>query len=360
MSAIYELKDKSVCPPGGFIFTRRDGSKSEGPYSENVVNECSVHHGIKPNEAWQKVLHETYNNIAPASREYFITKNTEALIFQNPTFRYVSRDLLLPCPYAYNPGLITVDGDDWLVYRRQMENSDSTVVRMNFRTHENHTIVMPEIYPNEQFEDPRVFWHDNAIHIIISSWRKNWTYKPLLRLFRLDKEWKVEKEILLDYAGNGKGVTQKNWQFWDQDGELWFIYHYAPFQVVRLKDKKVHRGLDLKWKWGEIRGSTPPVKVDDSYFTFFHSRLDHGRSKYYVGCLEFSNKEPFAPISMTMEPLLSSTNKEPNLHWAPLTVFPCGALYKDGTWCVSAGINDLHCALVDFVHSDLVKKMETL
>lgn len=356
MSAIYELKDRSVCPPGGFVFTRKDGSKHEGPYSVDVVSQCKTHHGLKEDDAWQRVLHETYSNIIPSSREYFITKNTEALICQNSTFRYISPDSLLPAPYCYNPSLITADGDDWLIYRRQLANSDSTVCRMNFATGENATIELPEKYNGEQFEDPRVFWHDNAIHLCICSWRKSWAYKPMLRLFRLDKDWKVEAEIPLTFGGNSKGVTQKNWQFFSHGNQIHFVYHYAPFQVVT--GDKVYPSQNLHWKFGEIRGGTPPVLVDDRYYTFFHSRTDVGRARYYMGCLSFEAKAPFRPIAMTMEPLLTATNKEPSLSWAPLVVFPCGSLYKEGQWCVSLGVNDLSCGLVDYVHSDLLSLMK--
>lgn len=349
---VYELKDKSVCPPGGFVFQRKDGSKYEGTYAPDAVHECGRHHGIHETEAWQKVLHETYSNMLPEAREYFITKSTQSLLSQNPTFRYIDKKLLLPCPWAYNPSLITVDGDDWLVYRRQVENSDSTVCRMNFRTRENHTIELhPLLYHNEQFEDPRVWWHDGAIHLLVCSWRKNWNYKPILRAFRLNSKWEIEKEFPLTYGGNGKGVTQKNWVFFSHEGEQHFVYQYAPFQVV--KDDKLFSGKSLTWKYGEIRGGTPPVRVGDHYYTFFHSRLDHGRSKYYAGCLAFEARAPFHPVAMTREPLLVATNREPNLSWAPLVVFPCGALYRNETWTVSLGINDTNCGLVDWTMAEL-------
>ena len=59
MAQIYELKDRTCCPPGGFIFKRKDGSRYEGTYGPDTVRECSVHHGLPESDAWQKVLHET-------------------------------------------------------------------------------------------------------------------------------------------------------------------------------------------------------------------------------------------------------------------------------------------------------------
>lgn len=358
MSVLYELKDKSVCPPGGFVFVKPDGSRYEGCYSVSTVEQCAHQHRITVDEAWQKVLHETYCNIAPTSRDYFISKNTEALIIQNPTFRYVDKSKLLPCPYAYNPGLITIDDEDWLVYRRQMANSDSDVCRYSFKTEKNFPIKLPSTHPGEQFEDPRVFWHDNAIHILICSWRKTWAYKPLLRLFKLKKDWSVDEEIPLHFGGNGKGVTQKNWMHFEHERKLHFIYHYSPFQVV--EGNHLFTGKRLEWNYGEIRGGTPPIRVGDHYLTFFHSRTDVGRAKYHMGAMIFEAKAPFTPTAMTMNPLMSATNREPGNSWSPLTVFPCGAIIKEDVFTVSIGVNDLACGLVDYQVEELLALMEKI
>jgi predicted GH43/DUF377 family glycosyl hydrolase len=136
---------------------------------------------------------------------------------------------------------------------------------------------------------------------------------------------------------------------------LYFVYQYAPFQVV--DDETVFSGKSLTWEYGQIRGGTPPVKVGDRYYTFFHSRLDHGRSKYFMGAMAFEAKPPFYPVAMTKKPLLAATNKEPSLSWAPLVVFPCGALFRNQTWTVSLGVNDLNCALVDYAHDVLLALM---
>jgi len=360
MHASYEIKDKSISPPGGYVFRQKTGILFEAPYIGTTVDQCRHHHDLSESDAWQKVLHETYQNIPAAAREYFIVKNTEPLAIQNPTFRYVDKNRLLPAPYLYNPGLITIDGDDWLIYRRQSKEGDSTIAGLNLNSGKNQIINIPAIYENEQFEDPRVFWHDGNIHLCFSSWRKSWNYKPIMRLVKLDNNWNFKEEIKLDFGGNGQGVIQKNWQFFSHENELHFVYWYSPFQVVKGKDVFTHDKPALHWPYGELRGGTPPVLVDGLYYTFFHSRTESGRAKYYMGCLAFEGKTPFKPVKMTHAPLLAATNLEPSLSWAPLTVFPCGALYKDGKWCVSLGVNDLNCGLVDYCRKDLLSRMEDI
>lgn len=351
----FELKDRTCCPPGSFIFFHQN-RKQESTHFAGATEMCARHLGINKEAAEQEVLEKTYFNMAPGVRDYFITKLVGSLIDQNPTFRYVPREKLLPAPFLYNPGMIAADGHNWLVYRRQKTNSDSTICRYNFQTEENFPVDIPELFPNEQFEDPRAFYFRGQTHICFSSWRKNWAYKPSLRAVRLVGDWKFDSEIELPFGGNGEGAVQKNWQFFDYGKKLHFVYWYDPFQVVR-ECSTVFTGPSLRWGHGEIRGGTPPVLVGDSYFTFFHSRTDSGRARYHMGCLQFSAKEPFTPQAMTMQPLLSGTNKEPSLSWAPLTVFPCGALYRKGKWCVSLGVNDLNCGLVDFNHEELLALM---
>jgi predicted GH43/DUF377 family glycosyl hydrolase len=354
MNQTFELRDRVSCPPGGFVYKRRDGRKSDQmPYYQAAVEMARAEHRVGADDALQMVLSETYLNIRPEAREHFITKNTEGLIFQNRTFRYVPSEYLAKGDYHYNPGLIEHEGADHLIYRRQFADGNSTIHRFNFTDHANEQIVVPVIYQNEQFEDPRVFKHLDRIHLIFSSWQKDYKYRPILRLVVLDNDWKFEEEIPLKFGGNGAGVTQKNWQFWSQDGELFFLYYYAPWQVVRLRDSKVYAGRNLTWDYGEIRGGTPPVLVGDKYYSFIHSRLDHGRAKYYTGAVCFEAEEPFKPISMTMHPLLSATNKEPDLRWAPLTTFPCGCIYREGKFIVSLGINDRACGLCDWTMEEL-------
>ena len=174
-------------------------------------------------------------------------------------------------------------------------------------------------------------------------------------MFRLDEKWEISEEVQLTYGGNGKGTTQKNWVFFSHEGEHYFVYQYAPFQVVSGETLYSHKNLE--WQFGQIRGGTPPVRVGDLYFTFFHSRLDHGRSKYYMGALAFEAKAPFHPLWLTEVPLLTSTNREPNPAWTPLTVFPCGALFRNDTWTVSLGVNDMNCGLVDYGYGELLKLM---
>lgn len=357
MSSTYELKDRVSCPPGGFIYKKKNGLKSDMmPHITGAAEMARMEYQVSSDEAIQIVLEETYHNIIPYAREHFIVKTTDSLVQQNRTFRYVNSDYLAPGEYWYNPGLIEVDGDDWLIYRLQQKNADSTIWRHNFRTHENFPIILPEVCPNEQFEDPRVFMHNGKRHLIFSSWRKNWAYVPCLRLITLNDNWEFEEEIKIPHGGNGNGKVQKNWQYFSHKGKLHFIYIYDPWQVV--VGEKVYTGKNLLWDYGTIRGGTPPVRVGDYYYTFFHSRLNHGRARYYTGAIKFSGEAPFTSIAMTSSPLLSPSPKEPNLWWAPLTTFPCGVIYRDNKFIVSMGINDFQCALADWTLDELESRME--
>ena len=42
----------------------------------------------------------------------------------------------------------------------------------------------------------------------------------------------------------------------------------------------------------------------------------------------------------------------------PMVVFPCGALFKDGKWTVSMGINDMASAWIEIPMDHLIKLMQ--
>jgi predicted GH43/DUF377 family glycosyl hydrolase len=352
------LKDKFVSPPGGFIFKKKNGHKSSAPHIRAAVTDCARVHEIDMVEAEQRVLKDTYDSMAPNVRGHFIMRVVGKLVEQNPTFRYVPRENLSPAPYLYNPTLAEVKGKDWMIYRKQEAGGNSTIWRNLLGTNENHQIEIPKLWDTEQMEDPRAFWFDGDLHICFASWPRT-RYVPQMRVVRLDKKWKFKSEVECKYAENGK-LIQKNWEYFSHEDALHFIYWYTPLIIVKNDSETIRCESPIpSWDFGQMRGGTPPIRVGDTYFTFFHSRTDIGRATYHMGALSFSAKD-FTPIAMTKAPLLTGTAKEPNLSWAPLVSFPGGSIYRDGKWLIALGINDVNCGLCEYSHEELLSKMTAL
>jgi hypothetical protein len=118
----------------------------------------------------------------------------------------------------------------------------------------------------------------------------------------------------------------------------------------------------LNGPFGDLRGGTAPVKVGDYYFTFPHSSLPwKGRyRRYYAGCIAFDATPPFQPRLVTPEPILRGSQNDPWEQKKPVVIFPCGAIYRDGKWLISAGVNDLKSAWIEIDHESLLARMQPI
>jgi FkbM family methyltransferase len=93
----------------------------------------------------------------------------------------------------------------------------------------------------------------------------------------------------------------------------------------------INSSYGIQWKYGAIRGGTPPVPYDNDHLvTFFHSAQVIGsRHVYSVGACVFLAEAPYTPVLMTPEPLLMAPYRSGShrLGWrtAVSVVFPLGA-----------------------------------
>ncbi len=141
---------------------------------------------------------------------------------------------------------------------------------------------------------------------------------------------------------------EKNWvPFSAPTGGLLSVYHpHTNGEHVVIE----HAGHDAKllhavkwpgWKWGEIRGGAPPVRVGDEFWHFFHS----WRANFYaIGLYTFSAFPPYAPLRIIRLPLVRAKK---------FVVFPCGAVQDGDKWMVSWGDEDKSAVIGQFVHADL-------
>jgi hypothetical protein len=156
----------------------------------------------------------------------------------------------------------------------------------------------------------------------------------------------------------------------------------VPHQIVRWNDSlQVEEVYESKlwhpaWKHGQPRGGSAPVRIGDTYFSFFHSSTPwkNGKRQYHMGAYTFEAKPPFKVTSVTPKPILSGSIKDPWGPDKPLVVFPCAAITElsqgkairngnaigrryDLIWTISLGVNDLVSAYATISHSWLLKKL---
>lgn len=231
-------------------------------------------------------------------------------------------------------------------------------------------LPFPDDTGAEQFEDPRISYHDGKFWVSYCIWQQGTPYRAKQRFSCFDHEFRHIKTIHLPYGKNNSRInlgegSEKNWVWFFHENAWHFVYQAHPHVVVQVADidsiKVFQSGKDIPdWRYGEMRGGTPPVRVGDEYITFFHSSLPWRirQKRYYMGAYAFSATAPFNITRITKTPLLGGSEDDCRELGGPLVAFPCGAVFRDDQWIITGGVNDEACFWMRLKHKDL--KMEEI
>ncbi len=236
-------------------------------------------------------------------------------------------------------------------------------------------VHIPSQLQGEHTEDPRIVTGTSNLmlsltNFIVFNGGRQWTGAHQI-VVEISDNWFGGKRFDPVYDGNGPTVSQnrknqKNWLWFFHDGLPHMVYWTRPHTIVQFNGRMepvqsyVTQESSQEWNFGEPRGGTPPVLISGEYWSFFHSSLPwRGKLRHYhMGAYCFESKPPFRITRMTPRPLLSGSQKDPWAEKKPMVVFPCGAVFKDGKWTVSMGINDLCSAWIEIPMDQLIKLMQ--
>ncbi len=198
------------------------------------------------------------------------------------------------------------------------------------------------------------------------------------------------RTLVLDHP---RSPVEKNWMFFAHDDALYAVYSIAPHRVHRVeldgagpvRCRSAHcttwdsRGLSARY--GDPRGSAPPIRCGDLYYSFFHTRHRRplatrlvnaafrgqplGAFTYGTGVYAFRAEPPFAPAwcspGLLFEPPLRPRAERPALSpWNDSVLYVSGAILDGDRWIVSAGAHTDGCALLRFGHDDVLRAMHTV
>lgn len=150
---------------------------------------------------------------------------------------------------------------------------------------------------------------------------------------------------------------EKNWVPFDYQGNLLLAHTISPHLIFKPIIGTTHAAIfsenndNFVWNWGEVRGGTPAIKIDDQYLAFFHSSkympTVQSNNKYihhyYMGAYLFEAKPPFTITKMSPEPLVEKHFYQGKKYktWQPLlVVFPGGFIFDDQYIFVTYGRQD--------------------
>jgi predicted GH43/DUF377 family glycosyl hydrolase len=281
----------------------------------------------------------------------------------------------------FNPALIQINGDDWLIARRaapipwhHLGQNSLVAFRLN-KEHKPEAFVEINLknrnYKDQHWEDPRITSINGRMVLSYCTFQiyRNATYSGAhQQVAFLNEGFQPMETWDPIYGGNGGSIlmqsgNEKNWIFFEHDGQMMMIYNTEPHQVIKWDNQQVVEKWETPgfgWKWGHMRGGSPPIRVGDEYICFFHSstKWTEKKRQYHMGAYVFEAKPPFKMKRMTRKPLLSGSQKDPWIEGLPLVVFPCGSILDGKKYVVSMGINDYTSAWIEIPVKDLDSLMK--
>ena len=285
----------------------------------------------------------------------------------------------------FNPGLEVHNGNLLMAYRMIHRYTDESGIRVAKLGPDRKVLSDEPVTGLPQwadgrvsyYEDPRLFWWGDRLMLAYT----HAAYFPHAicnqALIEIDPDtYEARVPVDLSHIGANTskvGSLEKNWQFFvDGTERLNAVYTLAPHLVYNVRDQRrffsnITPVSNWQEKWGVARGGTPPVRVGDRWFSFFHSSQKHPtrRRRYVAGCYSFKwDGSLFLAKDCTRDPLWIASTQDGFLwpagacNWEPAVVFPGGAVFDASrqVWTVAAGINDCFSALFEVPHSQLLAK----
>jgi len=278
----------------------------------------------------------------------------------------------------YNPSLAQFNGQRWLLTRRAAEQprgefSDVVAWRLNCQLVPKEMVrpELPRRYVKEQWEDARAITVGDKLLLNCCNYVSEKAFAGHQHLALLNADWATVDHWEPVYGNNAPMAQakkpEKNWVFFEHAGKVHLVYSIFPHRVVEMPWKTVGKEhittrRNILWRYGEPRGGTPPVRVGDEYFSFFHSSLPcRTRSRrYYAGAYAFKSEPPFEITRMSCVPLLFGSELDPLRRHLPYVVFPAGAFYEGGVWTMAFGVNDCRCAWMRIPHFEFLQTLRRL
>lgn len=291
-------------------------------------------------------------------------------------------------PFAFNPSIVRWKGSLLMSFRdiyepcydSSFDSAGYSMIGLVFVDGNMNPISPPqfldlqgESFVPSRAEDPRLITVGDRLYIIYSDNQEETVSKGGYRMHVAELQFDGGRfsvksmDRMLNFEGESCRRREKNWVPFENVGELLFAYSIDPHHIMRAclghscceTIAKTHNALD--WKWGELRGGTPGLLINDSqYLAFFHSskkmatNFSEGESipHYFMGAYLYSAHPPFEIVRMSPYPIVNNKFYTDNIYipyWKPLNViFPGGFVHDDKHIWVAYGRHDHEIWVVKF------------
>lgn len=303
--------------------------------------------------------------------------------FKQDFFIEIKQITIPDYPWAFNPSIIQWKGR-WLMSFRvitddtnispvcsaagsklglvYLDDELNPLQELHFISLQHPSQTRPDIL----VEDARLIVCEERLHIIYSGNKDAEVTDAGFRVYvaeLYDDEngfHIINNECLSIFDEADTNTREKNWVPFVYRKKLLLAYKLSPHIIF-------HPLLDMSercetfsrsfpsiiWEWGEIRGGTPAVKLNDEhYLGFFHSSIHlktiHSNhmpvQHYFIGAYIFSSQPPFKIQYISPEPIVGPNfykGKSYEPYWHPVcAIFPCGLVIQENQIWISYGRQD--------------------
>src|ERR1700722_2229248 len=285
------------------------------------------------------------------------TKQLEAIPFNRRALK----------PFGYNPSIVRFGDKILLAYRyhEQDWHTKLAIAELNqkFEVVRHKEISLPG---SASQEDPHLFVHKN---VLCMAWVESASLgRSIVKYGTLveSKEWAVTNTYQPKFGQNDGNAMEKNWVFNSVGDRIMVIYSSSPTLSTFIvngaaAELPAEYGKPPHFPWGEPRGGTSFLPLENHRIRFWHSRLDNENNpipnnptrRYYIGCTLYDAE--MKALRHCSRPLvfgseasdLTDTEIKSCRHHKPNVVLVSGAITRaDGSFVLSVGANDAQCCLL--------------
>jgi hypothetical protein len=197
-------------------------------------------------------------------------------------------------------------------------------------------------------EDPRLFFHRGHIYSSFSVIENYITAVPTSCHLAYSPVINMNMTIP-KYGKNLERGPEKNWGFFSSGEQLYAIYSYTPWRILKIDGEEVTAIYEQEFPEGApkpIHGGTCPTFHDGKWWVFGRI-MDQSDDRGSIVCVVF-DPTTFRILAWAPVPFLSAAAFSYSLFYIG------SAEIADGVWTCVGGFNDCSVAEVQFSHDALV------
>jgi predicted GH43/DUF377 family glycosyl hydrolase len=291
------------------------------------------------------------------------------------SFVLETRQIKIPAfPHAFNPSIIRWRGSLLMTFRNIPNPNEryTSTIGIVWLDEDFYPISPPQLldlgptgifaHVPSRAEDARLISVGDSLFLVYSDNRDPVISKGGFRVHVAELGFEEKRgrffakaiSPLKHFEGESQNIREKNWVPFVFQQQLLLAYSLSPHKIFQpllqesacMTQAISHR--EVPWRWGELRGGTPGLKVDENhYLAFFHSskkmKTAHSGGQdilhYFMGAYLFTAIPPFELTQVSPEPIVGRGfywGEVYKPYWHPVrSIFPGGfILDEDFVWIV--------------------------